>query len=233
MLHIENLSAGYGDITILRQLSLDVEKGQIVALIGANGAGKTTTLKTISGLLRATSGRIVFQGRDIQNWAPHRIVAEGLIQVPEGRHLFPHMTVLENLELGSFRRGRRDRQATLKVVYDLFPRLAERRGQLARTLSGGEQQMVAIGRALMTHPALLMLDEPSLGLAPLIVQNIFDVTRAIRDTGTTVMIVEQNAVQTLAMSDWCYVLENGRVILSGPSADLLNNEEIRTAYLGL
>lgn len=233
MLKIENLSAGYGDVTVVRNISLSVSVGQIVALIGANGAGKTTTLKAVSGLIPVRNGRVLFDGEAIQNWPSHRTVASGLVQVPEGRHLFSHMTVQENLELGSFRRGRPERRHTLQDVYDMFPRLDERRRQLAGTLSGGEQQMLAVGRALMTRPKLLMLDEPSLGLAPLIVEDIFRIVREVREAGTTVLIVEQNAVQTLRMADHGYVMENGEIVLEGSGEALLNNEEIRTAYLGL
>jgi branched-chain amino acid transport system ATP-binding protein len=233
LLRIEGLRAGYGDITILQGIDLKVEEGQIVALIGANGAGKTTTLRAISGLIETRSGRILFDGQPIHTWPSHRIVTAGLIQVPEGRHLFPQMTVQENLELGSFRRGRRERSQTLRSVFEFFPTLAERRDQFAGTLSGGEQQMLAIGRALMTRPRLLMLDEPSLGLAPLIVLNIFEIIQEIRKAGATVLIVEQNAVQTLSMADRGYVLENGRIVLEGSGTELLQNELVRTAYLGL
>jgi branched-chain amino acid transport system ATP-binding protein len=233
LLRVEDLSAGYGDVQVLRQLTMEVEEGQIVALIGANGAGKTTTLKTVSGLIRPRQGKILFDGQPLHQWPSQRIVKSGLIHVPEGRNLFSDMTVLENLQLGAFRRGRRDRNQTLKHVFELFPRLAERKSQMAGTLSGGEQQMLAIGRALMSQPRLLMLDEPSLGLAPLIVLNIFEIIREVRETGTTILIVEQNAVQTLAMADWGYVLENGEIVLDGSGKELLANEQIRTAYLGL
>jgi branched-chain amino acid transport system ATP-binding protein len=234
LLTIENLRTGYGDAVVLREVSLQVDRGEVVALIGANGAGKTTTLKTISGLLRARTGKILFEGRPIHRWPSHRIVEAGLVQVAEGRKLFPHLTVLENLEMGSFiRRAKQQRAKTLAQVFDLFPILAERRTQFGGTLSGGEQQMLAIGRALMACPRLLMLDEPSLGLAPLVVANIFRVVQEISNDGTTVLIVEQNAVQTLNMADRGYVLENGHVVLSGTGADLLQDERIRTAYLGL
>ncbi len=233
MLEIESLSVGYGDLIVLRQVTLEIPEGQIVALIGANGAGKTTTLKTISGLLRAREGRIFFDGQAIHTWPSHKIVEVGLIQVPEGRHLFRDMTVLENLEIGAYRRGRRERHVMLKRVFEFFPKLEGRRGQTARTLSGGERQMLAIGRALMARPRLLMLDEPSLGLAPLIVADIFRIIQEIRRDGTTILIVEQNAVQTLGMADRGYVLENGEIVLGGSGADLLGNEQIRTAYLGL
>lgn len=233
MLKIENLTVGYDDLIILRQISLEIEQGQIVALIGANGAGKTTTLRTISGLLQARSGQILFKGEPIHNWPSHKIVKSGLIQVPEGRHLFRDMTVLENLELGTYRRGKKDRSQMLEQVFSYFPKLEERKSQRAGTLSGGERQMLAVGRALMAQPRLLMLDEPSLGLAPLIVRDIFRIIQQIRDAGTTILIVEQNAVQTLAMADWGYVLENGEIVLGGTGAELLENEQIRVAYLGL
>ena len=232
MLTIEELSVGYGDVVVLRDVSLHVEEGEVVALIGANGAGKTTTLKTVSGLLRRRSGNILFQGRPIHGWPSHRIVGAGLVQVPEGRKLFPNLTVLENLEMGSFiRRAKRQRAQTLDQMFELFPRLAERRTQYAGTLSGGEQQMLAVGRALMALPKLLMLDEPSLGLAPLIVADIFQVVKEISQNGTTVLIVEQNAVQTLKMADRGYVLENGHIVLSGAGSELLKDERICTAYL--
>lgn len=233
MLQIENLTVGYDDLIVLRRLSLEIEPGQIVALIGANGAGKTTTLRTISGLLRARKGRILFTGKPVHTWPSHKIVKAGLIQVPEGRHLFRDMTVLENLELGAYRRGKKYKAKMLQQVFDFFPILKERKGQRAGTLSGGERQMLAIGRALMSQPRLLMLDEPSLGLAPLIVLDIFRIIQQIRDAGTTILIVEQNAVQTLGMADKGYVLENGEIVLDGTGAELLENEQIRTAYLGL
>jgi len=233
LLKIENLTVGYEDLIVLRQISLEIEQGQIVALIGANGAGKTTTLKTISGLLRAREGKILFNGSPVHTWPSHKIVKAGLIQVPEGRHLFRDMTVLENLELGAYRRGKKNKPQRLKQVFEFFPKLEERKSQSAGTLSGGERQMLAIGRALMSQPRLLMLDEPSLGLAPIIVLDIFRIIQEIRDAGTTVLIVEQNAVQTLGMADWGYVLENGKIVLGGTGAELLENEQIRVAYLGL
>jgi len=233
LLKIEDLTVGYDDLIILRQLSLEIEQGQIVALIGANGAGKTTTLRTISGLLRARAGRILFEGKPIHTWPSHKIVSSGLIQVPEGRHLFRDMTVLENLQLGAYRRGKRNRAQTLEQVFGFFPTLEERKGQRAGTLSGGERQMLAVGRALMARPRLLMLDEPSLGLAPLIVRDIFRIIQEICNAGTTILIVEQNAVQTLGMADWGYVLENGEIVLGGTGTKLLENEQIRVAYLGL
>lgn len=234
MLTLENLSVSYGDVQVLSDVSLQVNEGEIVALLGANGAGKTTTLKTISGLLRPRAGTIHFENQPIHEWPAHRIVAAGLAQVAEGRKLFPHMSVLENLQLGSFiSEAKRHRAESLAQVFELFPLLSERSTQMAGTLSGGEQQMLAIARALMIRPKLLMLDEPSLGLAPLIVIDIFRVVREISQNGTTVLIVEQNAVQALKLADRGYVLENGRIALSGDGADLLQDERIRTAYLGL
>ena len=234
MLTLENLSVSYGDVQVLSDVSLQVNEGEIVALLGANGAGKTTTLKTISGLLRPRAGTIHFKNQPIHEWPAHRIVAAGLAQVAEGRKLFPHMSVLENLQLGSFiSEAKRHRAETLAQVFELFPLLSERSTQMAGTLSGGEQQMLAIARALMIRPRLLMLDEPSLGLAPLIVIDIFRVVREISQNGTTVLIVEQNAVQALKLADRGYVLENGRIALSGDGADLLQDERIRAAYLGL
>jgi len=212
---------------------MQINEGQIVALIGSNGAGKTTTLKTISGLLRAREGQILFEEHPVHNWPSYKIVEAGLIQVPEGRHLFLDMTVLENLELGAYRRGGRKRPEMLKRVFEFFPKLDERKRQRVGTLSGGERQMLAIGRALMAQPKLLMLDEPSLGLAPMIVIDIFRIIREIRDAGTTVLIVEQNAVQTLGMADCGYVLENGEIVLEGTGPELLENEQVQTAYLGL
>lgn len=233
MLRIEDVRSGYGDLEILHGIDLEVNEGEVVALIGANGAGKTTTLKTISGVVRASTGSITFDDQRIHTWQPRRIVAEGLVQVPEGRKLFPDMTVRENLQLGAYRRGRGEAEATFGEVFELFPRLQERSGQTAGTLSGGEQQMLAVGRALMAKPRLLMLDEPSLGLAPLLVADIFDVVRDIGDLGVTVMLVEQNAVHALQLSDRGYVLENGNVVLQGTGEELLGDDRVRSAYLGL
>lgn len=234
MLTVDQLISGYGDVEILHEVSLEVKRGEIVALIGANGAGKTTLLKTISGLIRVWNGQIMFDGKSIRNWKSHRTVAAGLVQVAEGRKLFPNLSVRENLEMGSFiRRARRKRSKNMNNIFEMFPRLEERRRQLAGTLSGGEQQMLAIARALMAEPKLLMLDEPSLGLAPLIVENIFNVIDTINQQGMTILIVEQNAVTTLAMAHRAYVLENGRIVLSGTGEELLEDERIRTAYLGL
>ena len=233
MLRVEGLKAGYGDLEILHGIDLEVGAGEVVAIIGANGAGKTTTLKTISGVVGAWEGSIVFDGASIQDWSPPRIVEGGLVQVPEGRKLFPALTVEQNLILGSYRRARAEAGSTMDEVLDLFPILAERSGQLAGTLSGGEQQMLAIGRAMMARPRLIMLDEPSLGLAPQLVTAIFDVIRQISSAGVTVMLVEQNAVRALKLSDRAYVLENGNVVLAGTGEEMLGNDRVRSAYLGL
>ena len=233
MLEIEGLRAGYGDLEILHGIDLSINEGEVVALVGANGAGKTTTLKAISGVVRASAGTVTFTDRPIQDWPPRRIVSEGLIQVPEGRKLFPALTVHENQLLGSYRRGRAEAPETVEEVFQLFPRLRERTVQTAGTLSGGEQQMLAIGRALMSKPRLLMLDEPSLGLAPMLVADIFEVVRDLRRRGLTVMIVEQNVVHALQLSDRAYVLENGNVVLEGTGKELLGDDRVRSAYLGL
>ena len=233
MLQIENLHAGYGDLEVLHGIDLDVNEGEIVALIGANGAGKTTTLKAISGIVEASEGSITFEGSNIGSWRSSQIVAEGVVQVPEGRKLFADMSVMENLRLGAYKRGRSDISSSLDEVFDLFPKLEERSIQSAGTLSGGEQQMLAIGRALMTKPRFLMLDEPSLGLAPKLVIDIFGVIKNINQLGVTVMLVEQNAVHALQLSDRGYVLENGRVVLHGTGEELLGDDRVRTAYLGL
>lgn len=233
MLRIEDLRAGYGELEILHGIDLEVREGEVVALIGANGAGKTTTLKTISGVVRASTGSITFEGQGIHNWQPRQIVSEGLIQVPEGRKLFPELSVRDNLFLGSYRRGRSEADDTVEEVFELFPLLRERSDQTAGTLSGGEQQMLAIGRALMGKPRLLMLDEPSLGLAPMLVADIFEVVRDLRRRGLTVMLVEQNAVHALQLSDRGYVLENGSVVLEGTGEELLGDDRVRSAYLGL
>ena len=233
ILELTDVNAYYGNSHVLFDLSMAVEENEIVTLLGRNGAGKTTTLRAVSGLIPVRAGAVHFGDQPIQNWPAHRIVAAGLVQVPEERHLFGRMTVQENLELGSIRRGKSRRKRTLAEVYDLFPRLAERRSQPAGTLSGGEQQMLAVARALMTRPKLLMLDEPSLGLAPLIVADIFRIVQDIRQAGTTILIVEQNAQQTLAMADYGYVMENGEIVLEGSGKELLADEKVRDAYLGL
>ncbi|NOY55399.1 MAG: ABC transporter ATP-binding protein [Actinobacteria bacterium] len=233
MLEIDALHAGYGDLEVLHGVSLRVSEGEVVALIGANGAGKTTTMRTVSGLMRPTSGTITYEGNPIHTWRPRRIVEHGLIQVPEARKLFPGLTVAENLAMGAYRRGRSRQTETLKEVLEIFPRLEERRCQEAGTLSGGEQQMLAIGRALMARPKLLMLDEPSLGLAPILVAGIFDVVRDISRRGVTVVLVEQNAVHALQICDRGYVLESGHVVIEGTGEQLLGNDRVRSAYLGM
>jgi branched-chain amino acid transport system ATP-binding protein len=234
MLNIENLSVFYGDMMALSHLDLTVGKGQIIALLGANGVGKTTLINTICGLLRPRTGSIVFEGVRLDQEPPHRIVELGLVQVPEGRRLFPRMTVFENLEMGAYtKRARTSLQASLERVFALLPRLQERKDQIAGTLSGGEQQMVALGRGLMALPKLLILDEPSLGLAPLIVEAIFKTVREIKEDGITILLVEQNVRQVLGFCDYAFVLENGRITLSGQGSQLLQNEHVRAAYLGL
>ena len=233
LLRLDGLEAGYGDLTAIRGVSLEVQGGEIVALIGSNGAGKTTTLRAVSGLIPLRRGAIELDGRRLAGLTPAAIVAGGVAHVPEGRQLFPTMTVLENLELGARTPESRARRAeTLGRVYALFPRLAERRRQLAGTLSGGEQQMTAIGRALMARPRLLMLDEPSLGLAPVVLAAIFQNLAAINRDGVTILLVEQNVLRALRLSHRAYVIENGAIAFAGPSAALLADERIKRAYLG-
>jgi branched-chain amino acid transport system ATP-binding protein len=233
VLQLDAIETGYGDVTAVRGVSLEVRAGEIVALIGSNGAGKTTTLRAIAGLLPLRQGRIELDGRRISGLGPAAIVAAGVAHVPEGRQLFPTLTVRENLELGARTpEGRARRAETLARVFALFPRLSERPRQLAGTLSGGEQQMVAIGRALMARPRLLMLDEPSLGLAPVVVGAIFANLAAINRDGLTILLVEQNVLRALRVSQRAYVLENGAITLAGPSATLLADERVRRAYLG-
>jgi branched-chain amino acid transport system ATP-binding protein len=233
VLRLDGVEAGYGDVVAVRAVSLDVRAGEIVALIGANGSGKTTTLRAISGLVPLRGGRVELDGRRLDGLGSAAVVAAGVAHVPEGRQLFPTMSVQENLELGArTAEGRARRPETLARVFALFPRLSERRRQLAGTLSGGEQQMVAIGRALMARPRLLMLDEPSLGLAPVVVGSIFANLGAINREGLTILLVEQNVLRALRLSHRAYVLENGTITLTGPSATLLADERIRRAYLG-
>jgi branched-chain amino acid transport system ATP-binding protein len=234
LLRVDGIEVGYGDLTAVRDVSLEVREGEAVALIGANGAGKTTTLRAVSGLLPLRRGRIEFEGQRLDGLGPAEIVARGIAHVPEGRQLFPTMTVRENLELGARTRAARGSRAeTLERVFDLFPRLRERGAQLAGTLSGGEQQMCAIGRGLMARPRLLMLDEPSLGLAPVLVKAIFEDLGRINGQGLTVLLVEQNVLRSLHLAHRGYVLENGRMTLSGPRDDLLASRHIKQAYLGL
>ncbi len=233
MLKVDNLSVYYGVIQAVKDVSFEVNEGEVVTLIGANGAGKTSILRTISGLVRPGAGKIEFLGQEIQKEPARKIVASGLSQVPEGRHVFPGLTVLENLELGAFLRSdREENQKNLKKVFERFPRLEERKSQDAATLSGGEQQMLAMGRALMSQPKLLLLDEPSMGLAPIFIQEIFDIIQDIQKQGTTVLLIEQNANKALAIADRGYVLETGKIVLSGTGKELLESEEVRKAYLG-
>jgi branched-chain amino acid transport system ATP-binding protein len=232
VLEVAQLRAGYGPIEILRGVDLAVAPREIVALLGSNGAGKSTLNNNVSGLYRPFGGAIRFEGRDIAGAAPTRIVEAGLVQVPEGRRVFPNLSVLENLEMGSYRRGRANRARNLERVTAIFPRLKERFSQLAGTLSGGEQQMLAIGRGLMSEPRLLILDEPSLGLSPLLVEEMFALIGRINAQGLAILLVEQNVVQSLAVAHRAYVLENGRVTLSGKAAELAQHPELRKAYLG-
>ena len=233
MLKVENLSVHYGMIQAVRDVSFEVNEGEVVSLIGANGAGKTTILRTLSGLVRPSAGKIQFLGKEIQKLPAQKIVAGGLSQVPEGRHVFPGLTVMENLEMGAFlKKNREENQANLKKVFSRFPRLEERKNQDAATLSGGEQQMLAMGRALMSTPKLLLLDEPSMGLAPIFIQEIFDIIQDIQKQGTTVLLIEQNANKALAISDRGYVLETGNIVLSGTGKELAASDEVRKAYLG-
>ena len=233
MLKVENLSVHYGMIQAVRDVSFEVNEGEVVSFIGANGAGKTTILRTLSGLVRPSAGKIQFLGKEIQKMPAQKIVAGGLSQVPEGRHVFPGLTVMENLEMGAFlKKNREENQANLKKVFSRFPRLEERKNQDAATLSGGEQQMLAMGRALMSTPKLLLLDEPSMGLAPIFIQEIFDIIQDIQKQGTTVLLIEQNANKALAISDRGYVLETGKIVLSGTGKELAASDEVRKAYLG-
>jgi branched-chain amino acid transport system ATP-binding protein len=231
MLDVDNIEVRYGAIRALKGISLHVNEGEVVALLGANGAGKTTTQKTISGMLRPSLGSITYDGRRIDGIPAHELIRLGICHVPEGRHVFPRMTIRENLEMGAFRFKKVD-EDDIDRVFALFPRLKERIGQQGGTLSGGEQQMLAIGRALMGKPRLLLLDEPSMGLAPLIVAQIFDILREINSTGVTVLLVEQNAAQALRLADRGYVLETGEIVLDGTGSGLLADDRIRAAYLG-
>jgi branched-chain amino acid transport system ATP-binding protein len=232
MLEVRDLHTNYGSIAALRGVSFDVPRGSVVALVGANGAGKSTTLNTISGLLAPRRGTIHFESRDIAGWRAERVAALGLVQVPEGRQVLAPLSVEENLLVGAYTRRDGGVRADLAGVYERFPRLAERRAQVAGSLSGGEQQMLAIGRALMARPKLLMLDEPSLGLAPLIVQEVFEIVAALKEQGATILLVEQNARKALAVADYAYVLEGGEIAQSGPAATLRDDPRILEAYLG-
>jgi branched-chain amino acid transport system ATP-binding protein len=234
VLEIKNIDVFYGDVQVVFDVAFEVKKGEVVALIGANGAGKSTTLKTISGILRPRNGEIVFDGITINKIEPYKLIEKGLALCPEARRLFVEMTVEENLDMGSLKgEAKKLREKTKEMVFDFFPRLKERRRQLAGTLSGGEQQMVAIGRGLMSLPKLLMFDEPSLGLAPILVREIFDIIRKIREEGTTVLIVEQNTKQSLSIADRAYVMETGKIALQGTGRELLNDEHVKKAYLGV
>lgn len=232
MLKVKGISASYGSIQVLRRVSFHLEEGEIVAIIGSNGAGKSTLLRTISGLQRAHEGEITFLGKPIQNMNPEQIVKFGLVQVPEARQLFPNMTVMENLELGGYVHGRKHVKDKLDSVLSTFPILAERSRQRAGTLSGGEQQMLSIGRALMARPRLLVLDEPSMGLAPLIIEEIYGTIGSLCRDGTSILLVEQNAMGALTLAERAYVLETGRIVLSGNADELMEHEEVQRAYLG-
>lgn len=234
MLKVEKLSVSYGDLRVLRAIDFEVNKGEIVTVVGSNGAGKSTTLRALSRLLLPNSGSMNFEGHELTRLSPHQVVALGVIQVPEGRRIFPEMTVLENLRIGStLREARRDRPRNLERAFALFPRLGERRGQLGGTLSGGEQQMLAIARGLMGNPRLLLLDEPSLGLAPLLVKTMFDTIVEINQQGVTILLVEQNVTQSLRIAHRGYVLETGQVVLTGSGAELLGSELVKKSFLGI
>lgn len=233
LLEIKDLEVNYGVIKAIKGVSFDVNEGEIIALIGANGAGKTTILHTITGLIQAKKGSIVFDGKELTKPPPHKIVSMGMAHVPEGRRIFQQLSVLENLKLGAYtRKDKSEIASTLKMVYERFPRLEERKNQVAGTLSGGEQQMLAMGRALMSKPRIILMDEPSMGLSPLLVSEIFDIIKVINESGTTVLLVEQNAKKALSIADRAYVLETGNITLSGDAKDLINDESVKKAYLG-
>ena len=233
MLKVTDLEVCYGVIRAIKGISFEVNKGEVVALIGANGAGKTTTLHTITGLIAPKAGKIEFEGKDITRMPGHKIVSLGMAHVPEGRRVFADLTVLENRKLGAYtRKDKNEIAETLKKVYERFPRLEERKGQLAGTLSGGEQQMLAMGRALMSHPDIILMDEPSMGLSPIYVNEIFDIIQSISASGTTVLLVEQNAKKALSIADRAYVLETGTISLEGKADELMNDESVKKAYLG-
>ena len=232
MLKVDDLNVYYGSIHAVKGVSFEVQEGEIVTLIGANGAGKSTTLNTVAGLLKPREGTIEFEGESLVGVPAHQMVSKGIALCPEGRRVFQNLTVRENLDMGAFTRSDAEAAEMLEVVYERFPRLKERMGQMAGTLSGGEQQMLAMGRALMSKPKLMMLDEPSMGLAPILVQEIFDIIKVFHDTGTTVLLVEQNASMALSVADRGYVLETGRVVKTGSGAELLVDDDVRKAYLG-
>ena len=233
MLEVRNLDAGYGQLQVLRSIDIDVQEGEIVAVLGSNGAGKSTLNNNISGIFKPFGGTIRFRGQDITGNNPTDIVSRGLVHVPEGRRVFPNLTVRENLEMGSYRRGKPNRKANLERVLEIFPRLGARMGQLGGTLSGGEQQMVAIGRGLMAEPLLLILDEPSLGLAPLLVEQMFELIGRINGEGLSVVLVEQNVIQSLGLANRAYVMENGEITLSGVASELLEDDQLKKSYLGI
>ena len=233
MLEIKDLEVYYGMIQAIKGVSFDVNEGEVIALIGANGAGKTTILHTITGLINAQKGSVWFEGKDITKVPAHKIVSMGMAHVPEGRRVFANLTVLQNLKMGAYtRKDKTEIEQTLDSIYKRFPRLMERQNQLAGTLSGGEQQMLAMGRALMSHPKIILMDEPSMGLSPIFVNEIFDIIKSVSASGTTVLLVEQNAKKALSIADRAYVLETGKIVLSGKTSDLLNNDSIKKAYLG-
>ena len=233
LLTIENLEVFYGVINAIKGISFEVNEGEIIALIGANGAGKTTILNTLTGLVPAKSGSIKFEDKDLLKTPAHKIVSMGIAHVPEGRRIFQQLTVFENLKLGAYtRKDKKEIADTLEMVYERFPRLKERRTQIAGTLSGGEQQMLAMGRALMSHPKIILMDEPSMGLSPLYVTEIFDIIRSVNESGTTVLLVEQNAKKALSIANRAYVLETGKIVLSGDAHELMNNDSVKKAYLG-
>lgn len=233
MLEIKDLEVYYGMIQAIKGVSFDVNEGEVIALIGANGAGKTTILHTITGLINAQKGSVWFEGKDITKVPAHKIVSMGMAHVPEGRRVFANLTVLQNLKMGAYtRKDKTEIEQTLDSIYKRFPRLMERQNQLAGTLSGGEQQMLAMGRALMSHPKIILMDEPSMGLSPIFVNEIFDIIKSVSTSGTTVLLVEQNAKKALSIADRAYVLETGKIVLSGKASDLLNNDSIKKAYLG-
>ena len=233
LLRVENLETFYGKVAALKGVSLQVREGQIVTLLGNNGAGKSTTLRTVSGLISPSAGKVYFRGEDITKKPPHEIVKRGLIHLPEGRHIFRDLTVIENLELGSYTlSGNQERKRRLNAVFERFPILAKRSGQLGGTLSGGEQQMLAVGRGLMSAPKLLLMDEPSMGIAPLIVRDITNIIKKLHEDGTTILLVEQNAKMALGLADYGYVLDTGRIVLEGKGSDLLKDEKVVRAYLG-
>ena len=233
MLEVKNLEVHYGVIQALKGISFEVNKGEVIALIGANGAGKTTTLQTITGMLKPTSGEILFEGQDIAKVPGHKIVSMGMAHVPEGRRVFAELSVYENLRMGAYtRKDKKEIEESLQRVYKSFPRLEERKNQLAGTLSGGEQQMLAMGRALMSKPSIILMDEPSMGLSPIFVEEIFSIIREISSSGTTVLLVEQNAKKALGIADRAYVLETGNIVLSGDANEMMNNDSIKKAYLG-